>query len=519
MATDPSRALMAPVRPEERIHAMDVLRGFALLGIALMNVEFFNRSSMEMGMGLAPGDTGPAHVAGWLVAWLVTGKFWVLFSLLFGMGFALMLQRARARGGDFLRLYLRRTLVLMGFGLLHGIGIWFGDILFGYAVVAAMLLLLWFGRIKHALLLAAALAVLALIPGLHALANLLVLVVVAMVVGSWIRAPEGRMPRAAWLLYGIGSAVVLGGLAMIPSDPGIAAMLLLLGVFLLGLGWLAARHRGPPQSRPLRAGVALYMLAPLLMIASAGMQAVKPDVFMPPGEEGRKEMDANYEKFRTEAAAEVAALRSPGYLDDIRTRATRFGDMVGMLPLMGTLALGVFLVGGWLLERGAIADPVAHARLWRGLLLAWPWCAAVVAIGLWLAPAMPAGRPPSWRGLLGLGLGMGAALPMALGYVAMVLRGLQGRLAPLLGALAPAGRMALTNYLLQSVICSFVFYGWGLHQWGMPRHLQVVFVFAMFLAQVLLSIAWMRHFRYGPMEWLWRWITYTRRPGAVTAAA
>ena len=69
------------------------------------------------------------------------------------------------------------------------------------------------------------------------------------------------------------------------------------------------------------------------------------------------------------------------------------------------------------------------------------------------------------------------------------------------------------------VICSFVFYGWGLHQWGMPRHLQVVFVFAMFLAQVLLSIAWMRHFRYGPMEWLWRWITYARRPGAATAAA
>ena len=517
MATAPTPTLMSPVRPGERIHALDVLRGFALLGIALMNVEFFNRSSMEMGMGLAPGEGGPAHVAGWLVAWLVTGKFWVLFALLFGMGFALMLQRAQARGSEFLPVYRRRTLALLGFGLVHAIGLWFGDILFGYAVIAAMLLLVWFGRLKHALLLAAGAVVLALIPGLHAFANLLVLVVVAMLVGDWIRAPDGRTPRAVWLLYVLGVAVILGGLAMLAKDAGVTAMLVLAGGLLLGLGWLAARHRGTPESRPLRAGVTLYMLLPVLMLAAAGMQAMNPDMFTPPGEEGRKEVAANYEEFRKDAAAEMAALRSPAYMDDVRARFDRFDNIVGLLPLIGVSGLGVFLVGGWLLQRGAITDPQAHERFWHRLRLAWPACAALVAFALWLSPGMVPDRPPVAREMAGMGLAMVAALPMTLGYVAWILKALQGPLAPLLSKLAPAGRMALTNYLMQSLICSFVFYGWGLHQWGMPRHLQVVFVFAMFLAQVLLSIFWMRHFRYGPMEWLWRWMTYGRRPAAVPA--
>jgi uncharacterized membrane protein YeiB len=78
--------------------------------------------------------------------------------------------------------------------------------------------------------------------------------------------------------------------------------------------------------------------------------------------------------------------------------------------------------------------------------------------------------------------------------------------------LAPVGRMALTNYLAQSVICSLYFYGYGLGHWGMPRAWQVVFVLVVFAAQVAFSHWWLARMRFGPMEWLWRAFTYRQSP-------
>ena len=72
--------------------------------------------------------------------------------------------------------------------------------------------------------------------------------------------------------------------------------------------------------------------------------------------------------------------------------------------------------------------------------------------------------------------------------------------------------MALTNYIAQSVIGTWVFYGYGLGQWGMPRAQQLLYVLLVFALQALLSHWWLARFRYGPMEWLWRWATYGRRP-------
>ena len=78
---------------------------------------------------------------------------------------------------------------------------------------------------------------------------------------------------------------------------------------------------------------------------------------------------------------------------------------------------------------------------------------------------------------------------------------------------APAGRMALTNYLLQSLVCTWIFSGWGLGFFEqLPRAWQVPFVLVFFTAQVLLSQAWLARFRMGPMEWLWRSATYLRLP-------
>ena len=89
-----------------------------------------------------------------------------------------------------------------------------------------------------------------------------------------------------------------------------------------------------------------------------------------------------------------------------------------------------------------------------------------------------------------------------------------------LGWLAPAGRMALTNYLLQSVVAAIAFHGYGFALWGqLGRAAQVALVFAVFAAQVVLSALWLSRFRFGPVEWLWRWLTYGTRPPMRQAGA
>ena len=111
-----------------------------------------------------------------------------------------------------------------------------------------------------------------------------------------------------------------------------------------------------------------------------------------------------------------------------------------------------------------------------------------------------------------MGLGLLGSLAASLGYIGAIVLGLHDRLRRWLALLEPAGRMALTNYIAQSVIGTWVFYGYGLGQWGMPRAQQLLYVLLVFALQVLASRWWLARFRYGPLEWLWRWATYGRPP-------
>ena len=132
---------LGPVSESSRIEVMDILRGFALVGIIFMNVEWFSRSSTELGF-FDTDLAGVDHAAGWLVRCFVEGKFYKLFTLLFGMGFTVMLLRAQEAGRPFAAWFSRRMAVLLLFGLGHAIFIWNGDILSTYAV-GGFAFLLW----------------------------------------------------------------------------------------------------------------------------------------------------------------------------------------------------------------------------------------------------------------------------------------------------------------------------------------------------------------------------------------
>src|SRR5436305_14676042 len=121
---EPPAHAFTPLADGQRIEALDVVRGFALLGIFLMNVEWFNRPITALSEGMPRGLTGADWLASAFIAYFVQGKFWTIFSLLFGMGFAVMLVRAERAGRAFTRLYLRRILALAVFGALHFIYVW-----------------------------------------------------------------------------------------------------------------------------------------------------------------------------------------------------------------------------------------------------------------------------------------------------------------------------------------------------------------------------------------------------------
>ena len=105
------------------------------------------------------------------------------------------------------------------------------------------------------------------------------------------------------------------------------------------------------------------------------------------------------------------------------------------------------------------------------------------------------------------------SLFVALGYVGLVMLACQGRWFPrLTAALGAAGRMALTNYLAQSLICATFFYGYAMGHWGMPRAQQVLFVLVVYAGQIVFSHWWLAGFHSGPMEWLWRGFTYWQVP-------
>jgi uncharacterized membrane protein YeiB len=180
----------------------------------------------------------------------------------------------------------------------------------------------------------------------------------------------------------------------------------------------------------------------------------------------------------------------------------------------------MFLLGVWFVRSGVMEDTAKHLAFFRKLAL----FGLPVGIGLGLLTCFiamshtPGERYDGWG--IAHGLVMLGNLPACLGYVGLVVTMLHSRTAlSRIRVLAPLGRMALTNYLMQSLICMTFFYGFGLGHWGMPRAQQVLFVVVVYAAQIAFSHWWLARFRYGPMEWLWRGFTYRQVPPLRIAGA
>lgn len=508
----------------DRLDALDVLRGFALIGICIANVEFFNRPVVESGQGIPAGLHGLDWLVAFLVAYLVSGKFWTIFSLLFGMGFALMLERARVAGRPFASIYGRRVGVLLAIGLLHHTLLWSGDILISYAVGALALMLALLAPVRVLVTAFIACAALPQMPGLGWLGWLLAPIVLAALVALYLRA------RQAWLFplltIGAGVLMLLAALSAAWGSKGDdTTMLAAMGAIFTGLGLLACR-RGPSEQKPLRIGLQIVLLTYSLIAVEAGVRHFAPAVAQMTGAsistsastEGTDvRADAGRAlRYREQVARSVeerAVLTQGSYRDAVAMRfkqlAERLRDEVGFAVLL----VGVFLIGVWFVRSGVIARAADHKPLYRRLaIVGIPLGVGLGLLGSLIATGRPPGVDDGGHDLAYALLSLGS-LPAALGYIGAVMLMLHSRGAlARIRLLAPFGRMALSNYLTQSLVFSLLFYAHGMGLWGMGRTAQVGIALLVCALQIGLSHWWLARLQYGPVEWVWRALTYLSWP-------
>jgi len=463
---DPVVDAAEPVAAVERISALDYARGFALFGIVLMNVEWFERPIAGLLNGIGGGYTGIHLWIDRIIEWLIQGKFYPLFSLLFGMGFAVMLQRGEARSGasGFTAIYSRRLLALLAFGFLHGVLFYPGDILHAYAF-AGFALLIGYG--------------------------------VALGIA---RLRGGKRLSTRWLL-------------IIPLT-----ILLVLPV----VGNLAfALHEtyAPEPEKPVAAEVAKASRV------TAATPAVDQSAAKPVDDKAKvakKEPEKTQEQRRAEWRAKGQkayddarkVYQTGSWLEITKFRYSELMRQMGLFQYFGSQVLLLFMLGSWFVFSGVLRDIPGHLPLFHKL--------AAYGLGL----GIPLALMPEIANLID-----GDQVPVALwgvfgaaedsshillcvGYfAAMVLLSQSAVWSCRFAFLPDVGRMALTNYILQSAIFSTIFSAYGLGMHGhMPRGWQVLLAIVLFITQVLFSRWWMARYRLGPLEWVWRALTYLHAP-------
>lgn len=482
----------APVPFSGRIGAMDIARGLALLGIFVVNIQYF---SAPLGEAMTPASRhAPApDVAWWMfMHTFCESKFYSLFSLLFGMGFIILTDRADARGTSPAALALRRFGFLAALGVLHALGLWYGDILFIYALGGLALLLV--RRVKA--------------PVLGAIGAALILlgeVVVLLMIGLGVLAGE----RAALTDPATPAPITAPAPVAVPTEPTERDLQAELE---------AARARAR-ESRE------------RVLARASGTPAPDPSPALDtPPDTGTPTADAAPPPRGWNAIAQAGGLQSPlwqeaeiaayregPYLDLFVFRtASWFGAVVmTILGGYGFRILGLFLIGAALIRAdffGPARRGLRRVLVALGIGLGLP--ASIVAtlgkFGLWTDGGMDA-----WWLLWSVFYGVGALLiPLAIlagaGLLAERAAARPGSaLARVLHPFACTGRMALTNYLVQTLIATttFYFYGLGLFNTfgGTERAL---FVFGVYACQLVLSTLWMLRFSIGPAEWVWRSFTY-----------
>ena len=399
---------------KQRIIAIDVLRGFALLGILLMNMSSFAMPNMAyFNPTVYGGDDVWNRLMFSLSHIFADQKMMALFSMLFGASVMLVTANLEKRGKSPFGFHYLRNFWLLIFGLLHSIFIWDGDILFIYALCSFVLY--WLRRIS----------------------------------------PKWQLGLGLFIFF---IPSLLGG--------GISALF----PHLAPADWAAAESFWQPSETAVAEELALYR--------------------------------GNYSEQLVHRAEQ-----------DTASASSTFGEnLVGLNLLVEFFgrALGMMLVGmafyswGILTARRSDAFYIRMAQIGFGVGLPM----ALISLYQYVAHDWGAvyslfnGRIPNH-----------IATPfIASGYIALImLWSRSNAFVKLRDRLAAVGRMALTNYIGQSLIGTYIFYGFGLGLFGtLNRVQQFIIILLIWVFQIVFSSWWLDRFQYGPLEWVWRMLSHRR---------
>lgn len=430
-ADAPSAAqAVRPLGSGERILSIDVIRGFAVLGILLMNIVGFGLHAAAYADPTVAGGADGVNL--WvyaLILVLVDGKMRGIFSLVFGAGVVVLMGRLfeRGAGAEAADVHYRRMFWLMLFGVVHAYLLWWGDILYPYALLGLLLY------------------------------------------------PLRRLsPRALFI-----TAVVLA--------------LLLTGVF-TGEAYRAIGVRDEAAAAD--------------AAAAAGATLTEEQI------DAQRAWRERLKNAKPDAAelARVNAAFTGSFGEMFMERAklvAQFHFTPYYFPLLWDM-LVMMLAGMALAKTGALAA----ARSYR--YYAW-MAAAGYGIGLplhlWmLQRSLATGFEHIAVGFTGI-LYEPARIAVCFGHIAVLMIVLKaGVLRRVTATLAAVGQMAFTNYIVQSIICSTIFYGYGFALFGKLQRFELYYVVVgCWVVNVAMSRWWLRRYRFGPLEWGWRSLTYWRR--------
>lgn len=417
--------LVGPVAQQERIATLDILRGWAIFGVLLMDIEALYRPPATW----SGSDQGVYS----FLAIFGESKFWTLLSFLFGLSFSLQLIRADGRGQKSIALYRRRLLVLILIG------------------VAQRVLLTWGG---HFLII------------------------------------YGAMGFLLVALRGLPSRILL---------PTAVALMVMPLAYSDGLDLIRARRLANPETRA----------------EVVRADAERSEAGLALRAEQREAANGNYPQRLTFRVKSVYRIYIANAYESL---AGRFVNppltYVNWLP-----QLGLFLVGMYVGRRRILQDIPGHLPLIRRVLvggLALGVAAGAVRYSLTCATGdcWPdrSNQPYATHLLISmLRLFGDPALAFAYG-AALVLLAQRRRWLKPFKPLAAAGRMALTNYLLMALLMGVLAptFGLGVYRRIGPTLASALAV-AIFATLMLLSTLWLKHFQFGPAEWLWRTLTYGKR--------
>lgn len=385
---------------KQRIHSLDLLRGFALLGILIMNIVSFSNIGTgyinpTVGAGIE-GYNAWIHAFGYLFA---DTRFMSIFSMLFGAGVIIFSKNIVLKNLSAAKYHYRRMGLLLIFGMIHAYLIWMGDILLMYAICGSIIFLVRHWSVKK----------------LYILGTILFLIPVIFSVSTYLFAPDD-------VLSEISSSLT------------------------------------PSQLK----------------------------------------MDR-----------EIIAYRG-SYLEQMTPRIKGAVELQTFLFLIeqGWRILSMMILGMILFNKNILDGSRSKSFYTKLFLIGMSLGLAISSFGLWSAYAKDWNG--AWYMLVGHMYNYIASLVMALGYIGLImlwfntniLKSLQQRL-------MAVGKLAFTNYILSSLICTFIFYGHGLGLFATMDRLEywgvILFVWLVIL---MISPLILKKYRYGPLEWVWRKLTY-----------